>query len=79
MAAMRAEVEATLKRQLLAGRISGDGGEGGGGGEERRARALQAALTPEEIEQVGFWFGCGRSGCLLPCQGARHQSSAFEG
>ncbi|GBF99862.1 kinesin-ii motor subunit [Raphidocelis subcapitata] len=57
LAAMRAEVEAALKRQLLAGRISGDGGEGGGGGgggggEERRERALRAALTPEEVEQI---------------------------
>lgn len=49
MAAMRAEMEANLKRQLLRGRLSSDGD----GNEEAARQRLEAALTPEEIERVG--------------------------
>jgi len=60
MAAMRQDMEAALKRQLLAGgRLSSDGTEEGGGAEgvegRRRRPGLSGALKQEEVEQVGEW------------------------
>lgn len=61
MAAMRAEMEAALKRQLLNGRLSSSGAAGGGGG-----GGLGAALTQEEVEKVGRRRDCARA-CRVLC------------
>jgi hypothetical protein len=73
MAQMRAGMEAAMKQQLLAGRLScmggGSDGPGGGGG------GLRAELSRQEVDKV-WGEGWGNYSCACACAAVARRGGA---